>query len=56
VTFEGESVPEIEEHFKDAVEDYIKTCEQLGYELEKSCKGSFNVRIGSELHRNALIC
>ncbi len=56
VTYEGESVVEIEHSFKDAVEDYIKTCEQLGYEPEKSCKGSFNIRIGSELHRDALIC
>ena len=56
VTYEGESVAEIEQSFKDSVEDYIKMCKQLGYEPEKSCKGSFNVRIGSELHRNALIC
>ena len=55
VTYEGESVAEIEQSFKDSVEDYIKTCKQLSYEPEKSCKGSFNVRIGSELHRNALI-
>jgi predicted HicB family RNase H-like nuclease len=56
VSYEGESVSEIENFFKEGVEDYIKTCEQLGYEPEKLCKGSFNVRIGSELHRNTLIC
>ena len=55
VTYEGESVAEIEQSFKDSVDNYIKTCKQLGYEPEKSCKGSFNVRIGTELHRNALI-
>jgi predicted HicB family RNase H-like nuclease len=55
VTYEGESVTEIEQSFKNAVEDYIKTSEQLGYEPEKPCKGSFNIRIGSDLHRNALI-
>ena len=56
VTYEGESITEIDRSFKDAVNDYIITCEQLGHEPEKTCKGSFNIRIGSELHRDALIC
>jgi len=33
--------------------DYYGSVE---FSAEDSCKGSFNIRIGSELHRNALIC
>jgi len=56
INYEGTSVTELEQAFKEAVEDYIATCSQRGYEPEKTCKGSFNVRIGSKLHRDALIC
>ena len=56
VTYEAENIPDLKTAFIEAVDDYIATCEQQGYPPEKTCKGSFNVRIGSELHRNALIC
>ena len=34
---------------------FIPYCENFGREPAKPCKGSFNVRIGPELHRHALI-
>ena len=55
VSYEGENMKELKKSFIEAVDDYISTCKERGYEEEKTCKGSFNVRIGSELHRNALI-
>lgn len=55
VNYEGQSVSQLEQAFREAVDSYLETCEQLGYEVIKPCKGSFNVRIGSELHRHALI-
>ena len=55
VSFEGQNIEELEQAFKDAVDDYLLDCEKLGREPARSCKGSFNVRIGPELHRNALI-
>jgi len=55
INYEGETMPELKKAFSEAVEDYLATCKAHGYEPEKSCKGSFNVRIGSDLHRNALI-
>jgi predicted HicB family RNase H-like nuclease len=39
--------------FHDLVDDYIQTCAELGEEPNKPFKGSFNVRIGPTLHRNA---
>jgi predicted HicB family RNase H-like nuclease len=55
VTFEGESVSEIKESFKEAVDDYIETCKELGKEPEKIFKGSFNVRVPSSIHKDAVL-
>ena len=58
VTFEASNANDLEENFKNAVDEYIETCKQLGREPQKAFKGVFNVRTGSELHmaavRNAL--
>ena len=53
VTFEGTSVKELKEAFKEAVEDYIELCEELEKDPHKSFKGSLNIRIKPELHRKA---
>ncbi len=53
VSFEGTTVAELKKAFHEAVDDYLATCKELGKEPEKTYKGSFNVRIPSELHRQA---
>lgn len=53
VTFEGTSVDELEGAFKFMVEEHIADCEREGKPTEKSYKGSFNVRINPDLHRQA---
>lgn len=55
VSFEGTSVETLKKAFHEAVEDYIATCKETGKEPEKTYKGSFNVRIPMELHRQAAI-
>lgn len=55
VSFEGTTVRELKKAFHDAVDDYIETCKQLGKEPNKTYKGSFNIRIGTDLHREAAI-
>jgi len=54
VTFEGKSVDELVKAFHEAVDDYITLCKEAGKEPLKSCKGSFNVRVPSELHMRAI--
>ncbi len=54
VSFEGQSVAELTTAFDEAVEDYLELCREAGKEPLKSAKGSFNVRIPTELHRQAL--
>ena len=51
VTFEGKTVQELKDSFEEAVKDYVELCEKHNKELEKSYKGSFNVRISPDLHR-----
>ncbi|WP_303901328.1 type II toxin-antitoxin system HicB family antitoxin [Thiohalomonas denitrificans] len=53
VTYEANTVQELEEAFRESVDDYLQTCAELGDEPEKPWKGTFNVRIGTQLHRQA---
>lgn len=53
VSFEGRDVKELKEAFKEAVEDYIELCEVSGKPIEKTYKGSFNIRIKPDIHRLA---
>ena len=55
VNFESESAAEIENEFHKAVDDYLAYCEEVGKSPEKPYKGSFNVRISPELHRQAAL-
>jgi len=55
ISYEGKTGPQLEKDFKSAIDDYIADCEHLGIEIEKPFKGSFNVRIPAELHRDAAI-
>lgn len=55
VTFECDSVYEVQREFENAVDDYIDYCQRLGKQPEKPCSGTFNVRISPELHRQCMI-
>ena len=55
VNFEGASVKELKKSFHEAVDDYLETCEELGKEPNKTYKGSFNVRISTDLHKAAAV-
>jgi len=53
VTFEGRSVDELRKSFIEMVDLHIADCEAVGIPIEKSFKGSFNVRLNPELHKKA---
>lgn len=53
ILYEGQTLDELEVDFKESVIEYLKTCEELGIEPKKPFKGSFNIRIGQELHEKA---
>jgi len=51
VTFEGQTVDELEASFIEAVTDYLETCKELGKEPQKEYKGTFNIRTTPNIHR-----
>ncbi len=55
VVFEGESVEELKSSFHQAIEDYLDACKEVSKSPDKTYKGSFNVRIPSDLHREAAL-
>ena len=56
ITFEGESVSELKKAFHMMVDEYIEDCLKEGISPEKSYKGSFNVRLAPELHKQMALC
>ncbi|MCG8696575.1 MAG: type II toxin-antitoxin system HicB family antitoxin [Bacteroidales bacterium] len=51
VTYEAETLTELEEEFKTSVDDYLSLCKDLGKEPQKPFKGSFNIRISPDKHK-----
>jgi predicted HicB family RNase H-like nuclease len=51
ITFQGESVTELEQAFHASVEDYLDFCAQRGEKPEKPYSGKLILRIKPELHK-----
>lgn len=51
ITFQGKSVEELRQNFKDSVDDYLDFCAERNEEPEKPFSGKFMLRIDPELHR-----
>jgi len=51
VTFESESIGDIESEFQKSVDGYLAFCEKKGKQPDKAYSGTFNVRISRQLHR-----
>lgn len=55
INYEGTDVDGLETAFRDAVDDYLELCCEQGKEPELPFKGTFNVRTGTDLHRQAAL-
>ncbi len=55
ITFEGTTVEEVQQAFRESVDDYLAFCAQRGESPEKPFSGKFVVRLPAELHRKAYI-
>lgn len=55
VSYEAETLSELENEFRLSVDEYLTDCERLNREPDKPFKGSFNVRTSPELHRAAAL-
>jgi len=55
VGFHAETVDGIRAAFKEAVDDYIETCERIGKVPQKPASGKLMLRVSPEVHRAALV-
>jgi predicted HicB family RNase H-like nuclease len=55
ITFEGETVTDLEKAFHDSVDDYLEFCAERGNDPEKPYSGKFVVRVEPEVHKNITI-
>ncbi len=51
ITFQGKTVEEINQSFKDSIDDYLDLCGARGEKPEKLYSGKFTVRLEPDLHR-----
>lgn len=50
ITFQGTTVDEIEQAFKDSIDDYIDWCKERDVEPEKAYSGKFSLRMPPDLY------
>ena len=55
LSYEGQSVQELEQDFKTVIDEYLEDCKERNIEPEQPYKGTFNVRISPELHRTIAV-
>ena len=55
ISYEGENATELIDDFHQAVDDYLELCKKSGQTPETAFKGSFNVRISPELHKQVFV-
>jgi predicted HicB family RNase H-like nuclease len=51
ITFQGQSVSELTQAFRESVDDYLEFCEQRGEAPDKPFSGQFVTRISPDLRR-----
>ena len=55
ITFQGKTVDEIKQAFRESVDDYLDFCVQLGQAPEKPFTGKFMLRLTPGLHRKVFV-
>lgn len=55
ITFQGKSVDELWQAFRDSVEDYLAFCAERGEKPEPPFSGRFTVRLSPEQHRQVIL-
>ena len=55
LSYEGDSVQELEQDFQNVIDEYLADCKERNVEPEQPYKVTFNVSISPELHRNIAV-
>lgn len=55
ITFQGTSVEDLTQAFRDSVDDYLEFCRERNEEPDKPFSGRMMLRLPPELHRRAYV-
>lgn len=55
ITFQGTTVDELDQAFRDSLDDYLDFCSERGEEPDKPFSGRLMVRLSSDLHRKLFV-
>ena len=55
ITFQGKSVEELENAFRDSIDDYLAFCEERGEEPDRPFSGRLMLRLPPALHREVYV-
>ena len=55
IIFDGKNINELTKMFHQSIDEYLADCKASGKEPDKEYKGSFNVRLGTERHKQAML-
>ncbi|MCC5933026.1 MAG: type II toxin-antitoxin system HicB family antitoxin [Balneolales bacterium] len=55
ITFQGKSVDELVQAFRDSVDDYLDFCRQRNEEPDKAFSGRLMLRLPSDVHRRVYV-
>jgi len=55
LSYEGDSIQELKQDFQNVIDGYLADCKERDMQPEQPYKGTFNVRISPELHRNIAV-
>jgi predicted HicB family RNase H-like nuclease len=55
ITFEGATFTEVEQAFRDSVDDYLAFCTERGEAPDRSHNGKILLRVSPEAHRRAAL-
>jgi predicted HicB family RNase H-like nuclease len=55
VSYGGTGIEDLEANFHAAVDEYLAFCKETGKTPDVPFKGTFNVRVGRDLHRRAAL-
>ena len=53
ITFEGTTFSQVEQAFRDSIEDYLAFCAERGESPDRSYSGKIPLRVSPEAHRRA---
>ncbi len=55
ITFQGISVEQLEQAFRESIDDYLEFCRERGEEPDRPFSGRLMLRLPPDLHRNLFI-